>query len=214
MRILIGILLSGTVMIFNCCSSSVETKNEKRPNIIFLMDDQHRWDALGVENPEVITPTLDELAKTGVRFTQAVCQAPMCIASRNSMMFGLYANQTGVLRNGKGIPDDKLPIPPLAQLFADAGYETAGFGKTHWGVRCSTRGFETRYAAEVFEEGAIMMKDLDPEAKQRYAEETADYGPGEEDPAGYIGETSKLPEREHRDGWVTEKCLDYIKDRE
>ena len=214
MRILIGILLSGTVMIFNCCSSSVETKNKKRPNIIFLMDDQHRWDALGVENPEVITPTLDELAKTGVRFTQAVCQAPMCIASRNSMMFGLYANQTGVLRNGKGIPDDKLPIPPLAQLFADAGYETAGFGKTHWGVRCSTRGFETRYAAEVFEEGAIMMKDLDPEAKQRYAEETADYGPGEEDPAGYIGETSKLPEREHRDGWVTEKCLDYIKNRE
>jgi len=214
MRILIGILLSGTVMIFNCCSSSVETKNEKRPNIIFLMDDQHRWDALRVENSEVITPTLDELAKTGVRFTQAVCQAPMCIASRNSMMFGLYANQTGVLRNGKGIPDDKLPIPPLAQLFADAGYETAGFGKTHWGVRCSTRGFETRYAAEVFEEGAIMMKDLDPEAKQRYSDETADYGPGEEDPAGYIGETSKLPEREHRDGWVTEKCLDYIKDRE
>jgi arylsulfatase A-like enzyme len=214
MRILNGILVFAIVIFFNSCSSGVETKNEERPNIILLMDDQHRWDALGVENPEVITPTLDKLAKTGVRFTQAVCQAPMCIASRNSMMFGLYANQTGVLRNGKGIPDDKLPIPPLAQLFADAGYETAGFGKTHWGVRCSTRGFETRYAAEVFEKGAIMMKDLDPEAKQRYAEETAEYGPGEEDPAGYIGETSKLAEREHRDGWVTEKCLDYIEQRE
>jgi arylsulfatase A-like enzyme len=214
MRILNGILVFAIVIFFNSCSSGVETKNEERPNIILLMDDQHRWDALGVENPEVITPTLDKLAKTGVRFTQAVCQAPMCIASRNSMMFGLYANQTGVLRNGKGIPDDKLPIPPLAQLFADAGYETAGFGKTHWGVRCSTRGFETRYAAEVFEKGAIMMKDLDPEAKQRYSEETAEYGPGEEDPAGYIGETSKLAEREHRDGWVTEKCLDYIEQRE
>jgi len=214
MRIFIGLLLSATVILFNSCSSGVETKNEERPNIIFLMDDQHRWDALGVENPEVITPTLDKLAKTGVRFTQAVCQAPMCIASRNSMMFGLYSNQTGVLRNGKGIPDDKLPIPPLAQLFADVGYETAGFGKTHWGVRCSTRGFEIRYAAEVFEKGAIMMKDLDPEAKQRYTEETAEYGPGEEDPAGYIGETSKLAEREHRDGWVTEKCLNYIKGRE
>jgi arylsulfatase A-like enzyme len=214
MRILNGILVFAIVIFFNSCSSGVETKNEERPNIIFLMDDQHRWDALGVEHPEVITPTLDKLAKTGVRFTQAVCQAPMCIASRNSMMFGLYANQTGVLRNGKGIPDDKLPIPPLAQLFADAGYETAGFGKTHWGVRCSTRGFETRYAAEVFEKGAIMMKDLDPEAKQRYTEETAEYGPGEEDPAGYIGETSKLAEREHRDGWVTEKCLDYIEQRE
>jgi arylsulfatase A-like enzyme len=178
------------------------------------MDDQRRWDALGIENPIVVTPTLDQLATEGVRFTQAVCQAPMCIASRNSMMFGLYANQTGVLRNGRGIPDDKLPIKPLAQLFADAGYETAGFGKTHLGIKSNTRGFQTRYAAEIHEEGAIMMKDLDPEAKQRYTDETIGYGPGEEDPTGYIGETSKLPEREHRDGWVLEKCLDYIRGRE
>ena len=210
----LGVMLLVLMVALNSCSMKVEPEVQNRPNIIFLMDDQHRWDALGVENPVVITPTLDKLAKEGVRFTQAVCQAPMCIASRNSMMFGLYANQTGVLRNGRGIPDDKLPIKPLVQLFADAGYETAGFGKTHWGIRCSTRGFETRYAAEVFEDGAIMMKDLNPEAKQRYAEETAEYGPGEEDPAGYIGETSKLQEREHRDGWVTEKCLDYIKERE
>lgn len=200
-------MLSGT-----SCQS--EKEGDQRPNIIFLMDDQHRWDALGVENPAVITPTLDELANNGVRFTQAVCQAPMCIASRNSMMFGLYANQTGVLRNGHGIPDDNLPIPPLSQLFADAGYETAGFGKTHWGIRCSTRGFETRYAAEVLEDGAIMMKDLDPDKKQRYFDETIGYGPGEENPSGYIGETSNLPEGDHRDGWVTEKCLDYIKGRQ
>lgn len=207
----LGILILG--LVFSSCLSKAEKKVHERPNIIFLMDDQHRWDALGVENQEVITPTLDKLAKEGVRFTQAVCQAPMCIASRNSMMFGLYANQTGVLKNGRGIPDDKLPIKPLAQFFKDAGYETAGFGKTHWGIRCSTRGFETRYAAEVIEEGAMMMKDFDPDRKQRYSEETKDYGPGEEDPKGYIGETSKLPEGDHRDGWVTEKCLDYIKDR-
>ena len=213
MRIINGILIYAIVISFNCCYSGVETKKEVHPNIIFLMDDQHRWDALGVENQVVITPALDELANNGVRFTQAVCQAPMCIASRNSMMFGLYANQTGVLRNGRGIPDDKLPIKPLAQLFADAGYETAGFGKMHWGIKANTRGFETRYIAECFEVGAVMMKDVNPEAKQRYLDETIDYGPGEEDPSGYIGETSKLPEVDHRDGWVTEKCLDYIKNR-
>lgn len=210
-RIFKGIIVCTLFVGISC---TINEKSEQRPNIIFLMDDQHRWDALGVENPEVITPNLDKLAQEGVRFTQAVCQAPMCIASRNSMMFGLYANQTGVLRNGKGIQDDKLPIKPLAQLFQDAGYETAGFGKTHWGVRCSTRGFETRYAAEIFEEGAVMMKDLDPNKKQRYLDETIGYGPGEEDPLGYIGETSALPEGDHRDGWVTEKCLDYIKGRQ
>jgi arylsulfatase A-like enzyme len=208
------ILLMGMTIVASSCSPKVENKKKERPNIIFLMDDQRRWDVLGVENPEIITPALDGLAKTGVRFTQAVCQAPMCIASRNSMMFGLYANQTGVLRNGKGIPDDKLPVKPLAQLFADAGYETAGFGKTHWGIKSNTRGFQTRYAAEIHEEGAVMMKDLDPEAKQRYMDETIGYGPGEEDPSGYIGEPSKLPEREHRDGWVLEKYLDYIHNRE
>jgi arylsulfatase len=207
-------VLIGAIMALYSCKPKVETTIQERPNIIFLMDDQHRWDALGVENDIVITPTLDKLANEGVRFTQAVCQAPMCIASRNSMMFGLYANQTGVLRNGRGIPDDKLPNKTLAQVFQEAGYETAGFGKTHWGIRCSTRGFETRFAAEVVEDGATMMKDLDPDKKQRYLDETIDYGPGEEDPSGYIGEPSALPEGDHRDGWVTEKCLDYIKNRE
>ncbi|MGQ1783633.1 MULTISPECIES: sulfatase family protein [unclassified Saccharicrinis] len=210
----LAILLMGVFILFSACTSKVNKKKHERPNIIFLMDDQHRWDALGVENGEIITPTLDKLAKNGVRFTQAVCQAPMCVPSRNSMMLGLYANQTGVLQNARGIPDDKLPTKPLAQVFQDAGYETVGFGKTHWGVRCNTRGFETRYIAECFEEGAVMMKDLDPDKKQRYLDETIGYGPGEEDPSGYIGETSKLPEGDHRDGWVTEKCLDYIKNRQ
>ena len=111
-QIWIVLLLLVISLASNSCIHNSEKDTAKRPNIIFLMDDQHRWDALGVENPIVITPTLDKLASEGVRFTQAVCQAPMCIASRNSMMFGLYANQTGVLRNGRGIPDDKLPIKP------------------------------------------------------------------------------------------------------
>jgi len=184
------------------------------PNIIFLMDDQHRWDALGVLNEQVLTPNLDLLAKDGVHFTQAVCQAPMCIASRNSMMMGLYANQTGVLRNEPGIPDGELPAVPLAQLFRDAGYETAGFGKTHWGVASSTRGFETRYVSQIAEEGAVLMKDRDPEKKAAYDKETAPMGPGEEDPSGYLGFTSGIPEGSHRDGWITERCMEYIEARE
>ena len=69
----------GMLVGFNSCSSKVETKTPDRPNIIFLMDDQHRWDAFGVENEAVITPNLDKLAEEGVRFTQAVCQAPICM---------------------------------------------------------------------------------------------------------------------------------------
>ena len=135
----------------------------------------------------------------------------MCIPSRNSMMLGLYPNQIGILNNGKtGLPDDKLPSTPLPQLFADAGYQTVGFGKTHWGIVCSTRGFETHYAAECLEDGAIMMKDDAPEAKKRYDAESKTMGGGEENNVGYLGFTSPLPEHEHRDGWVTRKCLDWI----
>jgi len=181
-----------------------------KPNIIFLMDDQHRWDTLGFVDPAIKTPNLDELAKNGIFYDQAVCQAPMCVPSRNSMMFGLYPNQVGVLRNGEGVPDNKLPAKPLAQLFKEAGYQTAGFGKAHWGLTCSTRGFETRYIGECLETGAVMMKDDNPEGKKRYHEETKEYGGGEEQIAGYIGCTSQVPEKDHRDGWVSEKCLNFI----
>ncbi len=183
---------------------------QRAPNIIFLMDDQHRWDALGVINPAVKTPNLDRLARAGVLYDQAVCQAPMCIPSRNSMMFGLYPNQVGVLRNGRGVPDDELPAQPLPELLRQAGYQTAGFGKTHWGLVCSTRGFETRCAAECVETGAVMMKDDVPEDKKLYDAEGRTMGGGEENNRGYLGFTSEVPEEKHRDGWVTRKCLDFI----
>lgn len=183
--------------------------SKKRPNIIFLMDDQHRWDALGIVNPAVLTPNLDTLANSGIFFDQATCQAPMCTPSRNSMMTGLYPNQIGILKNGR-VKNDKLPALPLAQVFKDAGYQTAGFGKTHWGLECSTRGFETRYIGQCPEKGAVMMIDDAPEAKKQYDAESKTMGGGEENNLGYVGFTSKVPEKNHRDGWVTEKCLNFI----
>lgn len=195
------------------CSPESGYEDLKRPNIIFLMDDQHRWDALGVVNPVVVTPALDRLAREGVHFTQAVCQAPMCVASRYSMMLGLYPNQIGIKRNEPGLPDDKLPGVPLPRALKDAGYETAGFGKTHWAVDCGTRGFETRYIGELRERGANMMVDIDPAAKKEYDTETRPYGAGEEGNLGYIGETSKVKEENHRDGWVFNRCLEYINKR-
>ncbi|MCP4312454.1 MAG: sulfatase-like hydrolase/transferase [Bacteroidetes bacterium] len=207
------IITLGFLPVLISCSPKSAKEELNRPNIIFLMDDQHRWDALGVVNHEVVTPNLDRLAKEGVHFTQAVCQAPMCIASRYSMMLGLYPGQIGILRNEPGLPDDKLPNRPLPQALKDAGYETAGFGKTHWAVECSIRGFETRYIGQVPELGANMMVDLDPEAKKEYDTETLPYGGGEEGNLGYIGETSKVKEENHRDGWVFNRCLEYINRR-
>jgi len=214
MRRLISISCITALILSVSCRPIKKADSAEYPNIIFLMDDQHRWDALGIVNPIVHTPILDELAKDGVFFDQAVCQAPMCIASRYSMMLGLYPNQVGIMRNEPGLPDGSLPAKTLMELFREAGYETAGFGKAHWSVDCSTRGFETRYVGECFEIGAIMMKDLDPDKKARYDREVKDYGGGEESIEGYLGRTSGIPEGDHRDGWVLNKCLDYISTRD
>jgi len=197
-------VLTGTLAV------AAPTGAGKRPNIIFLMDDQHRWDALGCQDPAVKTPALDRLATEGIRFDQAVCQAPMCIPSRHSLMLGLYPHQLGILSNGPGLREDQLPCDPLAELLRKAGYQTAGFGKMHWLAAGATRGFEVRYTPCDNEKGAITMNKDDPAGIKHYNEEVASYGDGEEWPAGYVGCTSKVPEAEHRDGWSMNRCLEFL----
>ena len=197
-------------------SLSKDSKN--KPNIIFLMTDQQRWDAIGINNPHIKTPNLDRLARSGILYNKATCQAPMCVPSRNSMMFGLYPSQLGIRSNGShALGDQFLPCEPLPLLLNKAGYQTAGFGKTHWGITdqpIGTRGFETRVvgAKEVGKEmGAIHYQDdEDPEGLAAYRKEVATFGPGEEGVDGYLGLTSKVADRDHRDGWVAEKCLEFL----
>ena len=198
--------------------------NAKRPNIIFLMTDQHRWDALGCANPTVRTPHLDALAAQGIRYSQAVCNVPCCIPSRYSMMTGLYGSQCGIRANAQMIAtDQELPLPVIPQRLHRLGYQTAGFGKTHWyaeipgarGPRPSRRGFEVRTHTEsqhtVHAEPGMLHQDQDdPEGFARFRREIAPYGYGGENAAGYIGRTSAVPESEHREGWGTAQALRFL----
>lgn len=192
-----------------------------RPNIIMIMTDQQRYDAIGCVNPLVKTPGIDSLARNGVLFDQAVCQCPMCVPSRNSMMFGLYPSQTGVRTNSGALLDEsRLPGIPLPQLLSDAGYFCAGFGKTHWnntvkGAPGSRRGFHVRAEGQPkfslqYEEGATMMDDEDAEGLKAYFEETSEFGSGEERAAGYIGKPSALAKEHHRDGFIHKKCIEFL----
>ncbi len=193
----------------------------KKPNIIFLMTDQQRWDCIGKFNKHIQTPTIDKLSSDGIIYSQAVCQHPACVPSRNSMMYGLYPSQLGVRSNEGGLfYEDKIPTKSLAEILQAEGYQTAGFGKTHWnhGVihdKPSTRGFDTRAIGQakdsgLYEYGALMMSEDNPDGLEKYYHETRNYGPGEENVFGYIGETSKVAEKDHRDGWVAQQCLQYL----
>ena len=156
---------------------------------------QQRFDAMGCVNPLVITPGIDSLAREGILYDQAICQCPMCVPSRNSLMMGMYASQTGVRSNRGALLDEtRLPAVPLPQLLHDAGYFCAGFGKTHWnharpGEMGSRRGFDVRAEGQsrksiLCEEGAVMMDDEDPEGLKAYYEETGEFGSGEENALG------------------------------
>lgn len=189
-----------------------------KPDIIFFMTDQQRWDALGKLNPYIKTPNLDRLANKGIIYRHATSQAACCVPSRNSMMFGLYPSQLGIRTNGShGIGDSFWPCDPLPALLQKAGYQTAGFGKTHWGrtdKQAGTRGFDYRVvgAKEVgLEKGAVHYQDDEnPQGLAAYRNEVRDYGAGEESVSGLIGNASQVPDRDHRDGWVAEKCLEFL----
>ena len=73
----------------------------RRPNIIFIITDQQRFDtirALGF--PYVDTPNLDRLVTEGVAFTQCHITAPSCVPSQASLFTGYYPHTTGILKNG------------------------------------------------------------------------------------------------------------------
>ena len=101
---------------------------ERRPNILFLMTDEHRADVTGYEGNDVIrTPVLDELARTGVVFRNAYTPSPVCIPGRQCMMAG----QLSKTCDCEGWIDLKPGYMTFARYFTQYAYETAAFGKLH-----------------------------------------------------------------------------------
>lgn len=102
--------------------------SQTRPNFLFLLPDQHRFDWLG-SNPALPlrTPVLDRLAASGTRFTRAVCPSPLCAPSRACLAAGKDYEHCRVPNNGADYPLDQ---PTYYQsLRDDAGYRVAGVGK-------------------------------------------------------------------------------------
>ncbi len=79
------------ISFFLCLCLSLFGKEKPKPNIIFILTDDQRWEALGVAGNSIIkTPQMDELAKKGVYFKNAFSTTPICAASRASILTGLY----------------------------------------------------------------------------------------------------------------------------
>jgi choline-sulfatase len=116
----------------------VEMVNDK-PNVLFIMTDQHRADLMTCAGRDLVpTPSIDKIAERGVRFSNTYCPYPVCLASRMSMLTGLYAHNTAAINN-----NDRLDwrFRTMPNHFAENGYLTGLIGKMHFND-AHNRGFE------------------------------------------------------------------------
>ena len=101
-----------------------------RPNLLFSMADQLRFDALSVVNPSLSTPNLDALAAEGARFARAYSSTPTCTPARAALLTGRSPWNHGMLGYGVVAPSYPFEFP---RALAAAGYITATIGKDHFG---------------------------------------------------------------------------------
>lgn len=106
---------------------------DSRPNIVFILIDDLRWDELGIAgHPYIKTPNIDRIGKEGAVFRNAFMTTPLCSPSRASFLTGQYAHTHGITDNvDRSAASHQLRTFPL--LLHESGYETAFIGKWHMG---------------------------------------------------------------------------------
>ncbi len=209
------------------------------PNILFVFSDQHRHDVLGCAgHPVVMTPTLDGLAREGVRFSRAWCQSPVCQPSRASVITGRYAHQLGILHNTGGFDP---AWPTIGKSLQAAGYETATIGKTHYHdsyqapVRDSTSdepldmrsraGFVRRFGWDHVVEEYDKYLHVAPRLRTPYTDYLAGLGLLDRyreqirgvfrlTPSHWRGETSVLPQEHDLTSFIAGEAIDWLRRRD
>ena len=116
---------------------------EARPNIIFIITDQQRYDTIAALGyPHVDTPHLDRLVREGISFTQCHVTAASCAPARASLFKGYFPHTTGILKNA-----DRWRRSWI-ELLNDAGYHCTNIGKMHTWPFQTELGFHERFVVE------------------------------------------------------------------
>ena len=114
-----------------------------RPNIIFIITDQQRFDTIGeLGFPYMDTPNLDRLVREGLTFTNCHITAASCAPSRASLFTGYYPHTTGILKNADSWQHS------LIELLNESGYRCVNIGKMHSYPYHTPLGFHERYVVE------------------------------------------------------------------
>ncbi len=124
-------------LIFCSCKNKNTEQNkdnshsEKKPNILFIMSDDHAYQAISAYSDKLTTtPNIDRIANEGIRFTNACVTNSICAPSRATILTGKHTHINGKIDNRMAFDRSQVTFP---QLFQKAGYETAMYGKLHFG---------------------------------------------------------------------------------
>ncbi len=131
------------VCLIFACAETTEQMQNPRPqfkNVVVLIGDDHTAAALGCYgNERIHTPYLDRMASRGIRFSRAFANAPLCSASRQSILTGRYPHAAGVTLLRTSFPEEQVTLAEHLQQF---GFKTVAIGKTHFN-NGGKHGFDT-----------------------------------------------------------------------
>ena len=122
-----GLMLS---LVFSCHANA-----QKKPNLLFIMTDQQRYDALSIAGNRVLkTPNLDRLAKQGAIFKNAYTPCPVCAPARSSILTGTTVENNGMKTNERAYgyrQEGLMEMPTFDEILAGKGYHCEYYGKWH-----------------------------------------------------------------------------------
>jgi arylsulfatase len=183
------------------------TSSGSKPNILFLMTDQHRGDCLGCAGNRVIrTPNLDSLAADGVLFTNAYTSTPSCTPARSAILTGLSPWHHGMLGYGRIAGQYPFELPGALR---QAGYYLFGIGKMHWYPQKKLRGY---HGLLVDESGRVETPGFVSDYRLWFRQQAPDLDP---DATGigwndYRAKAYVLPERLHPTTWTGAQAVEFI----
>lgn len=137
-QILKSIFIGSLAVLAFSCKTEETAMTSERPNIIFIMSDDHAYQAISAyDNTLIETPNIDRIAKMGMLFTNASVTNSICAPSRATILTGKHSHINGKVDNHFPFDTTNVTFP---QILQDAGYQTAMFGKLHFGN--SPKGFD------------------------------------------------------------------------
>jgi choline-sulfatase len=192
---------------------------DERPNVLFLMTDQQRFDAIGALNDgPLYTPNLDRLVQSGVTFQNAYSQCPVCVPARYTIRTGREPTSIEYYGNGGPGPADETPGERaggyLAEAMNERGYRTFSVGKSHTQPTYEDVGYDTHLRSEELYGDRETRRERD--AYGRFlAEEAPEYDfleqpHGERTEMYYMPQMSPMPAEITVENWAAEQAIDLI----